>query len=156
MELGTGNVKNKLTELRSAHQRVKSFITICSIFSEKYTDFAQISTFSLNTHFFLKYTFKASAKTEGNTSSPPAPDYATSGLTHTGLLSREAPATSPNTIQTNSTMLAASSTTATAPTDTTPSAAAHMPSYGGALAASSSAYGLGGPYSAYPYANLVS
>ena len=54
-------------------------------------------------------------------------------------------------------MLAASSTAATAtPTDTTPSAAAHMPSYGGALAASSSAYALG-PYSTgYPYANLVS
>ena len=54
-------------------------------------------------------------------------------------------------------MLAASSTAATAtPTDTTPTAATHMPSYGGALAASSSAYALGGPYSGYPYANLVS
>lgn len=97
---------------------------------------------------------QASAKTDGNTASPPAPDYTTSGLTHSGLLSRDvAPATSPNTIQTNSTMLATSSITA--PTDTTPSAAAHMPSYGGALAASSSAYALGGPYSGYPYANLA-
>ena len=148
MELGTGNVKIKLTvydrHFKKFYDRSLPFV---SVFQKK----------NAKKYFKINRYFQASAKTEGNTASPPAPDYATSGLTHTGLLSRDAPATSPNTIQTNSTMLAASSTAATAtPTDTTPTAATHMPSYGGALAASSSAYALGGPYSGYPYANLVS